>query len=36
MKKINRYFKDIDIEVIVKNFLLKKKKSNKLFCIKTF
>ena len=31
MKKINRYFKDIDIEVIVKNFLLKKKKTINFF-----
>ena len=36
MKKINRYFKDIDIEVIVKNFLLKKKKAINFFVLKHF
>ena len=36
MKKINWYFKDIDIKVIVKNFLLKKKKAINFFILKHF
>jgi len=36
MEKVNRYFKGIDIKVIVKNFLLKNKNIINFFVLKHF